>query len=94
MEEKKAVAKVHHLILENRKRITLSGINDVDSFDDDNIVMFTDLGTLIIKGTTLHISKMNVETGDVSIDGLIYSIHYSDESLKRESGTFFSKLFK
>ena len=57
----------HNAILENRQRLQLSGVTDVDSFDEDEIRLFTQLGELTIKGKDLHINEISVESGDVSV---------------------------
>ena len=56
----------HNAILENRQRLQLSGVTDVDSFDEDEIRLFTQLGELTIKGKDLHINEISVESGDRS----------------------------
>ena len=68
-EEKKLVPIPHQLMLEDRQRLTVSGVSDVDSFDDTAIVVYTDMGELTIKGEGLHISRLNVETGDLKVEG-------------------------
>lgn len=92
LEEKKA-KKAHNIIMENRKILSVSGISDVDSFNEDLIVLFTDLGVLTVKGDNLHINKLSVESGELNVEGDIQSINYSDEETKKNGG-FLSKLFK
>ena len=91
IEEKKTV-KPHNLILEGRKNLIVSGVSDVDSFDDQAIVAYTDLGELTIKGKNLHISKLSVETGDLKVSGEIISLSYTDN--RQVSGGIISKLFR
>lgn len=91
IDDKKTLKMAHNLILEERKKLTVSGVMDVDSFDEETVVAFTDLGELTIKGSNLHINKINVESGDLAVEGLIHSISYSEE---RKTTGFFSKLFK
>lgn len=92
-EEKKVTVKIpHSLILENRKSLTATGVSNVDSFDEQTVVAYTDLGELVIKGRSLHINKLNIETGELTLTGDVVSMSYSDNL---PSGTgFFSKLFK
>lgn len=84
----------HNLILENRKKLTLSGIEDVDSFDEESIVLLTEGGTLSICGEGLHINKLSVETGEVSIEGHVDSLVYSDGSSGKGKGGFLARLFR
>jgi len=86
---------VHNVIMENRKRISISGIEDVESFDEDSIILYTELGTLQIKGEDLHINKLSVESGEVMVEGEIDSLTYSDSDGSKNKGIgFFGKLFK
>lgn len=84
---------VHNVIMESRKSLTLSGVTDVDSFDERCIVLYTQLGELVIKGRNLHIGMMSIETGDMSIDGDIWALCYGDKD-KKSSSSFLGKLFR
>ncbi|WP_444640647.1 sporulation protein YabP [Caproiciproducens sp. R1] len=90
-EEKKSVKVPHSLILENRRALTATGVSNVDSFDEQTIVAYTDLGQLIIKGTKLQINKLNIETGELTLTGDISAMSYVENQL---SGGLFSRLFK
>lgn len=92
IEEKKRVA-VQNLILENRKNLTVSGVKDVDSFDERSVAMFTELGMLTVRGSSLHINRFNTETGELVLEGTVDSLSYSDQERKTAAG-FFTKLFK
>jgi sporulation protein YabP len=93
MAEEKRTAKLpHNLILENRKTLSISGVIDVDRFDEESVVALTDLGELSIRGTNLHISRLSLESGDLTLDGEIASLTYTDH--QPASGGFFSKLFR
>ncbi len=93
MIEEKAKARLpHNLIMEERKSAIINGVIDVDSFDEEVIVAYTDLGELTIKGNNLHISKLSLETGELSLDGEIVSLVYTDN--KSSNGGFLSKLFR
>ena len=91
-EEKKTVKVPHSLILENRKALTATGVSNVDSFDDQTVVAYTDLGELVIKGRDLAISKLNIETGELTLSGDISSMSYTEN--QSSNGGFFSKLFR
>jgi sporulation protein YabP len=89
--EEKTAKVPHSLILENRKMLTATGVSNVDSFNEQEIVAYTDLGELIVRGSKLHIDKLNIETGELTIDGEVVSMTYSGN---QSSGGFFSRLFK
>ena len=92
-DEKPKAQKPHNIIMENRKMITISGVLDIDSFDEQNVVLFTDYGDLDIKGKNLHINKLSVESGEVNVEGEIYAIVYND-NIKTTNSGFLSKIFK
>ena len=91
-EDKHPVRTKHNLILENRKQLTVSGVSDVSGFDEQSVVLVTDMGELTVKGSKLHINKFSLETGELNLDGDIYSLTYTEN--KQTEGGFFSKLFR
>jgi sporulation protein YabP len=94
IEDKKlSKPKVQNLILENREKLSISGIIDVESFNDESVVIDTELGVLIVSGDDLHISKLNIDSSELSIEGTIISCEYSDRDSRGKAG-FFAKMFK
>lgn len=91
-DEKKMVKTPHNLILEDRHALTVSGVEDIDSFDEETVVLFTNMGELTVKGSGLHINKLSVDTGELSVEGEIHSLIYTNDEPRR--GGFFSRLFK
>ncbi len=91
--EEKNTKSNHNIIMENRSSLTISGVTDVDSFDERCISLYTQLGELVIRGRDLHINSMSVETGDMTIDGDIWALNYGDKD-KRGSASFLGKLFR
>lgn len=83
-----------NIIMENRRKLSISGVDDVDSFDEEEIVLFTDIGTLNIKGEDLHINKLSVESGEVTVEGEINSLSYSDDEKGSRSTGILSRIFK
>ncbi|MCR4925905.1 MAG: sporulation protein YabP [Clostridiales bacterium] len=92
IEEKNTISMPHNLILEDRHSLSVSGVNDVDSFDEQTIVAYTDKGELTVRGSSLHINRLSVETGELTVEGDIVSLTYADEQPK--SAGFFSKVFR
>ena len=82
------------LNIENREKAHLSGIRDVLSFDDQIIILETEMGMLTIKGENLRINKLSIDTSDISIEGIINSFSYTGKEFEKKNGTFVSKLFK
>ena len=73
---------------------TKSGVEEVISFDDEKILLNTKLGALTIKGQNLKMNKLDVQNGDVMINGEIYYIVYSGKEIKKEKEGIFARLFK
>ena len=82
----------HHLILEDRERLSVSGVEEVESFDETAIIMHTTRGTLVIRGENLHIEKLSLDGGDLKVEGDVDSLTYEDDRGK-QSGGFFARLF-
>lgn len=95
MEERQTV-KNHKLIVNNRKTSMVTGVLDVLSFDLNEILLETEQGMLMVKGTDLHVNRLSVEKGEVDLSGNIDSFAYSSaEHLPgRQGENFFSRLFK
>ncbi len=91
-DDKKSTAMPHNLVLEDRRLLSLTGVSDVDSFDEETVVVFTDLGELTIRGSDLHINRLSVEVGELTVEGKIAALIYSQESAQK--GGFFSKVFR
>ncbi len=82
----------HQVILKSREKAVISGTAEVDSFDEHQVVLITDLGVLVLKGKNLHIQALNVESGDVSISGHIDGMDYIES--EAQGGSFWGKFFK
>ncbi len=85
---------IQNLILENRNKLSISGVKDVLSFDDQVVIMETELGLLTVKGEDLKINKLSIDTQEVVVEGEINNLGYSDHSKKQQDGSLFSKIFK
>lgn len=97
MEERKNInrSKVHNVILENREKLSLSGVEHVNSFNSELIVLETIAGVVTVKGQELDVNKLSLEDGNVIIHGRVYSIVYSDrDSFSTKGGGLLSKMFK
>ena len=85
------MGKKHTLMLDNRRKLVLTGAVDVNGFNDETVSVKTTAGALIIKGSGLHIDKLNLETGDVTVSGTVNSMQYIGTDNTRSR---FSKLFR
>ena len=97
IEERKSIsntAVIQNLVLENREKLSISGVIDVLSFDDQVVVVETELGLLNIKGDNLRINKLSLDTSEVVVEGEIYSLNYTDKNPDKKSGSIIGKIFK
>lgn len=93
--EEKTIVKSHKVMLSNRRTGNFTGILDVLSFDIGEILLETELGMLHIKGKNLHVNRLNLEKGEVDIEGEIASMEYSDvQGLAEKKNAFFGRLFQ
>lgn len=83
----------HRLELEGRERLLVSGVEEVERFDEEEIVMNTTAGTLVVGGNNLHIGKLNLDGGELHVDGEIHTLLYEDENPRASQGGLFRRLF-
>ena len=81
-----------NLILESRRKLSVTAVKDVESFDEGAVVINTARGALIVRGSELHMEKLSLDSGEVIVEGTIDSLEY--ESAAAPTGGFFSRLFK
>lgn len=85
----------HACCLQNRSSAGLTGVREVVSFDENQVVMDTDMGLLTLKGKDLHVSRLTVEKGEVDVEGTVDSLTYSSNEAYRKSGqNLIARLFK
>lgn len=85
----------HSITIVERKSILVTGVKKIESFDDEEFLMETIMGYLILKGSDMELLKLDTLQGNVSIKGLLKSFSYVDDNLKKEKDTnFIGKLFK
>lgn len=82
----------HSLILEQRKKLSLSGVRDVELFEEERVLLQTTMGKLTLQGSNFKMGSFNAQTGDLSVTGDLYALVYTNDSAKREG--FLSRVFK
>lgn len=85
---------IQNLILENREKLNVSGVLDVLSFDDQIVIIETELGLLTVKGDNLRINKLSTDTEEVTVEGNIFTLSYSERNNSNKDSSIFSKIFK
>ena len=95
MEEQQKTVKAHKLVVNNRKTSMVTGVLDVLSFNLNEILLETEQGMLMVKGTDMHVNRLNLEKGEVDLAGNIDNISYSDIHSGAKAGeNLLSKLFR
>ena len=85
---------VQNIVLENREKLSISGVLDVLSFDDQIVILETELGLLTVKGENLRINKLSLDTTEVVISGEIYNLGYTEKSSDKKNSGLLNKIFK
>ena len=85
---------IQNLVLENRGKLFITGVLDVLSFDDQLVILETELGLLTVKGDALRINKLSIDTSEVTIEGDIYSLNYSEKESNSKGTGLLNKIFK
>ena len=92
-EEKSIIKRPHSIILENRHNMTVAGVSDIDSFDEQTVVLYCATGEMAVRGEGLHINRIDVDTGELNLEGeRIDGISYADNLPAR--GGIFGRLFR
>ncbi|MCR5653528.1 MAG: sporulation protein YabP [Ruminococcus sp.] len=84
------IKKPNSIILDNRKKLCITGAEDVTGFNEEAVSVCTSLGDLIIRGSSLHITKLNLDSGEVEVEGKIDFMQYSES---KKSKSFMQRLF-
>ena len=93
--EDKTIQRNHKLVVNNRKTSLVTGVLDVLSFDLNEILLETEQGMMMVKGSDLHVNRLSLEKGEVDLSGTIDSISYSEAHVGAKQGeNLFAKLFR
>ena len=93
MEEKKILS-THSLMLENRQNGRITGVKDIKSFDEKEILLFTQAGKLVIKGEQLHVKGLDLEKGKAGIEGKINSLIYLSRNTPPKKEKLIKRMFR
>ena len=94
MEELSNITKQHKMIMVNHKNCSLTGITDVIAFDEKEVVLETQMGTLFIRGENIHIKRLTLELGEVDVEGSIDAYMYSGKKEMGKNDSLLSRLFR
>ena len=92
MNENNIQTKPHNVIIDNRRKMELTGVRDVSGFDEQTVSLITERGGFVIKGTGLHITRLSLDTGDVAVEGNVNAMQYTTAGTPSKG--LVSKLFR
>ncbi|MDR1736190.1 MAG: sporulation protein [Oscillospiraceae bacterium] len=81
----------HHVIMEGRGKLSVTGVLDVESFDETSVICASTCGVLVIRGRELHVGRLNIDGGELCVEGTIDTLEYEDTAPRQ--GGFFSRIF-
>lgn len=84
--------RLHSIKIDSREKTVITGVDDVDNFNENEINIITTAGYLTLTGNDLHITRLNLDEGQLIIEGYIAGVHYSENEMKNEG--FFGRMFK
>lgn len=84
---------IQNIILENREKLSITGVTDILTFDEDEIVLDTDNGILEIMGSNLKVEKLSLDSGEILARGFINSVNYAGEKQEKNGG-FLKSIFR
>lgn len=93
MEEQRLLSS-HKLMLENRQQGTVTGVRDVSSFDEKEILLVTEAGKLLIKGEQFHMKRLNLEKGEVDLEGKVDSLTYLSKNMDKKEESLLKRMFR
>lgn len=94
MEELGNSTKQHKMVMINRKNCSLTGVTDVIAFDDKEVILETQMGTLFIRGQNMHIKRLTLEQGEVDVEGSVEAYMYSGKKAMEQNNSLFGRLFR
>ncbi len=92
--EEKQIQRAHRLTVTDRRGGTITGVKDVLSFDEQEILLETERGRLTVKGKELHVSRLTLEAGEVDIDGRVDSLVYSEAGHSQKGASVLARIFR
>ena len=94
MMEEKQSAGVHRVLLENRKKAVITGVQDIHSFNENEILLQTEAGKVQIKGEQLHVKSLDLEKGEAEIEGKVNSVSYLTKNAQKKEEPLLKRMFR
>ena len=94
MMEEKQSAGVHRVLLENRKKAVITGVQEIHSFNENEVLLLSEAGKIILKGEQLHVRKLNLEKGDAEVEGRVDSLSYLTRNAHKKDESILKRMFR
>ncbi len=95
MAEERRITSRHTVFFDGREKITVTGVVDVISFDEEAVYAETEKGVMILKGINFHVTKLNLDNGELDIEGEVYNMTYEDPGVfPKGKSSFLGKIFR
>ena len=94
MMEEKQSAGVHRVLLENRKKAVITGVQEIHSFNENEVLLLSEAGKILLKGEQLHVRKLNLEKGDAEVEGRVDSLSYLTRNEHKKDESILKRMFR
>ena len=94
MMEEKQSAGVHRVLLENRKKAVITGVQEIHSFNENEVLLLSEAGKILLKGEQLHVRKLNLEKGDAEVEGRVDSLSYLTRNAHKKDESNLKRMFR
>ena len=94
MMEEKQSAGVHRVLLENRKKAVITGVQEIHSFNENEVLLLSEAGKILLKGEQLHVRKLNLEKGDAEVEGRVDSLSYLTMNAHKKDESILKRMFR
>ena len=94
MMEEKQSAGVHRVLLENRKKAVITGVQEIHSFNENEVLLLSEAGKILLKGEQLHVRKLNLEKGDAEVEGRVDSLSYLTRNTHKKDESILKRMFR
>ena len=94
MMEEKQSAGVHRVLLENLKKAVITGVQEIHSFNENEVLLLSEAGKILLKGEQLHVRKLNLEKGDAEVEGRVDSLSYLTRNAHKKDESILKRMFR
>ena len=94
MMEEKQSAGVHRVLLENRKKAVITGVQEIHSFNENEVLLLSEAGKILLKGKQRHVRKLNLEKGDAEVEGRVDSLSYLTRNAHKKDESILKRMFR